>query len=78
LDELLTMAEEDVPIGTPAEHGEDTLTCMVSEVIQLYRAAAWERLIQKERELVARNQRAERERFNVLGGRREVEFNPFR
>jgi hypothetical protein len=79
LDELLTIADErGIPVGTPAEHGEDTLTGMVGEVIQLYRTAAWERLILQERELVTKNRQAERERLNVLGGRRNVGFSPFK
>jgi hypothetical protein len=51
---------------------------MVSEVIHLYRTAAWEGLIQQERELVAKNRQAEGKRLNVLSGRREVGFNPFK
>jgi hypothetical protein len=51
---------------------------VVSEVIQLYRDAAWQQLIQQETELIVKNQKAERERFNVLGGKREIGFNPFR
>jgi hypothetical protein len=79
LDRLLSIAKDrSIPVGTPAEHGEDTLTGMVSEMIQLYREAAWHKLIQQEQELLMKNRRAEQGRFNVLGGRREVEFNPFK
>jgi hypothetical protein len=36
------------------------------------------RLIQQKQKLNTKNRQAERERVNVLSGRREVEFNPFK